>query len=143
MERCAVCKQDVLMSHPLDRCVRCNEPTCPECVFTHVVVCKTCVTSKTPFPRVPTVQEKEQLAERIKHLCSNYDEARQMVESNAYIAVFGDYMTDSPGYAGKVMFVLWSDKPSHYELWTFGNDNYPPLVLQETEKSVMRGPWCK
>lgn len=84
-----------------------------------------------PIPRVPTAEEKEQLVKRIKYRGFDDDEAKQLVEEHAYIAVFDNYMTDSPGYAGKVMLVLWDDKPSDYELWTF-NDEYPPLVLQET-----------
>jgi hypothetical protein len=131
MEKCAVCKQDILMSHPLDRCIRCSEPTCPECVYTQVVVCKTCAASKTPPPRVPTAREKDRLVKLLVSRGQDVDEAMLLVKESAYIAVFDSYITTSPGYAGKVMLVLWDDKPSHYELVTFGNDTYPPIVLQE------------
>jgi hypothetical protein len=133
MERCTICNQDILMSHPLDRCFRCGEPTCPECVYTDIVVCKICMTSKTPTPRVPTAREKHRLAELLVSRSYDADEAKRLVEEHAYIAVFDTYTTTSPGYSGKVMFVLWNDKPSHYELLTFGDDNYSPIVLQEVE----------
>jgi hypothetical protein len=84
-----------------------------------------------PIPRIPTAQEKHRLVELLVTRGQDVDEAKLLVEENAYIAVFDSYITTSPGYAGKVMLVLWDDKPSHYELVTFGDDNYPPIVLQE------------
>ena len=86
-----------------------------------------------PIPRVPTAQEKQHLVELLLARSHDADKAKVLVEENAYIALFDSYITTSPGYAGKVMLVLWDDKPSHYELLTFGNDNYPPIVLQEVE----------
>ena len=67
-------------------------------------------------PRKPTDEEKEQL---IQYLwMSNYvnpkeediAQQREFVDRTA-IAVFDHYTTDSPGYSGKVMLVVWSGSP--------------------------------
>ena len=67
-------------------------------------------------PRKPTEVEKKELMEfQIQDIPPADDEERQnlvnLVET-ASIAVFDDYITDSPGYAGKVMVVVWSHDPA-------------------------------
>lgn len=73
-------------------------------------------------PRHPN---SEELAELLQWQISNqytkephpedlqYD--RDLIETS-YIGVFEDYMTDSPGYAGKVMFIVWPGSPSFFNL---------------------------
>lgn len=67
-------------------------------------------------PRIPTEAEKEQLVQflllREYQNPSGEDEKQErgFVEEAA-IAVFDDYITDGPGYAGKVMIVVWSGSP--------------------------------
>ena len=67
-------------------------------------------------PRKPTEEEKEQLVQYV--ILSQYrnpsDEEEQQERGfveGAAIAVFDHYMTDSPGYAGKVMVVVWPGSP--------------------------------
>ncbi len=43
----------------------------------------------------------------------------QGLMENAAIAVFDDYITDSPGYSGKLIMVVWAGSPSMYEVFTF------------------------
>jgi hypothetical protein len=88
------------------------------------------------IPREPTAEEKQYLVKRFASRRYGSDEAKQQVE-NAHIAVFDNYTAKEPVnpaknvYSGKVMLVLWNDKPSHYELYTFGDDWYAPIVWQE------------
>src|SRR5579872_5791215 len=65
-------------------------------------------------PRRPTKEEKTELLEHIitnKYLGEPTEEDRQddayNIENSVYIAVFDRYSTCSPGYAGKVMVVVW------------------------------------
>jgi hypothetical protein len=76
-------------------------------------------------PRKPTKEEKQELLEFVvahKYVTKPTNEERQddadMIE-NASIAMFDDYITDSPGYAGKVMVVVWSGDPSFTETYTW------------------------
>lgn len=75
-------------------------------------------------PRKPTQEEKDQL---IQYLWQNnyFDPTdedkeweRDFVE-NAAIAVFDHYQTDSPGYVGKVMVVVWSAGPGMIEVFVW------------------------
>lgn len=73
-------------------------------------------------PRRPNDQELKQLQEFI--LKSEYEapgtEDRQEVSDQvlgAYIAVFDYYVTDSVGYSGKIMTVVWPTSPGRYELY--------------------------
>lgn len=40
---------------------------------------------------------------------------------DARIAVFDDYVSDSPGYRGKVMMVVWPGGPSFYQALVWEN----------------------
>jgi hypothetical protein len=69
-------------------------------------------------PRAPTAEEKNELLEFvIAHRYLGEPSAQERaeeavsIESNA-IAVFDDYITDGPGYAGKVMVVVWGGSPA-------------------------------
>jgi len=59
--------------------------------------------------RKPTEAEKEELKSYV-HLelinDQSYDEIECLVD-NAHIGIIQDYISDCPGYAGKLLFVVW------------------------------------
>ena len=85
-------------------------------------------------PRMPTAEEKEQL---VNFMLRDEDpeaydlgkvsmEAEQVIKGYveaACIAVFDHYITDSPGYAGKVMVVVWAGSPKQTETFTWDHGN--------------------
>ena len=42
----------------------------------------------------------------------------------AYIAIFDTYATNSVGYAGKVMVVVYDGSPKYTETFTWGKEGY-------------------
>jgi hypothetical protein len=72
-------------------------------------------------PRPPTSKEITQLK---KLLCPGGVDPLSI--NCAYIAVFDHYITDSPGYAGKLMSVVWDGSPSIYDVyvWVDGKIRY-------------------
>jgi hypothetical protein len=82
-------------------------------------------------PRKPTEQEKRELAEYVienKYRDPSEDERQDemdAVDNNAYIAVFDDYITGSPGYSGKVMTVVWDGSPSFTETYIWERHTLP------------------
>lgn len=73
--------------------------------------------------RKPNAEEKEELAKlsAVNMSGDDYSEedletTRGHVEGSA-IAVFDHYITDSPGYAGKLMSVVWPASPDFYEVY--------------------------
>ncbi len=68
-------------------------------------------------PRNPTQDEKDQLVQYLwlknyKDPTETDKEQEQDFVEKAAIAVFDHYTTDSPGYSGKVMVVVWAGSPS-------------------------------
>ncbi len=85
-------------------------------------------------PRTVDTEEKgELLAYCLEHYHSEASasgrEEQELFLANAAIAAFDRYSTDGPGYAGKLMMVVWSGSPSFYTvfIWTDG-------VLHEVER---------
>ena len=82
------------------------------------------------IPRQPTEEEKKQLVEFLfeeRPYDANDDEVREEIEArvaDAYIAVFDDYITNSVGYAGKVMVVVYDGSPEFTETFTWGDEGY-------------------
>ena len=76
------------------------------------------------IPRLPTETEQRELAELTltdkneEPTSENIAEELQHVEA-AYIAVFDNYMTDCPGYTGKLMVVVWGGSPDIHEVFTW------------------------
>ena len=71
--------------------------------------------------RSPTADEIQELKDL---LCpTGVDE---LTIDCAYIAVFENYVTDSPGFAGKLMSVVWGGSPSTYDvyIWDDGKLQY-------------------
>ena len=78
-------------------------------------------------PRKPTEAEKEELiAYNTKRSYKNPTEADKEDEQgfveNAAIAVFDHYITDSPGYSGKVMVVVWGGSPGLTETYIWNRE---------------------
>ena len=86
--------------------------------------------------RKPTEAEKEELiAYNTKRMYRNptneeKEEQRGFVEG-ASIAVFDNYITDGPGYAGKVMVVVWSGSPTFTETYTWNKGNIESLTIEQ------------
>ena len=80
-------------------------------------------------PRKPTNKEKKELVtyilfdEFVKSSYSGEDKkaVEGLVEQSA-IAVFDHYITDSPGYAGKVMVVVWSGDPAYTDTYIWDRE---------------------
>ena|SRR5579872_785964 len=76
-------------------------------------------------PRKPTEEEKKELLECLIEEKYTYPPSKEEREDdagsieNASIAVFDHYTTDSPGYQGKVMVVVWSGSPTFTETYTW------------------------
>lgn len=90
-------------------------------------------------PRKPTQQEKQELIEHVAKRAYNQPteaeivEAREEVEGwleSAAVSVFDSYITDSPGYAGKILIVVWSADPSMTEtyIWHDGQIANVPIL---------------
>ncbi len=87
------------------------------------------MSSSSLTPRLPNFDERNQL---IRWLCETgheRDDAEAFVESAA-VAVFDRYVTDGPGYAGKLMSVVWAGSPSMAAVYTWSNGR---LVEEELE----------
>ena len=59
---------------------------------------------KLQFGDTPTQEEREDMRLRIPE---------------CYIAVFDQFVSDSPGYVGKLMLVIWSTGPNMYEAYVW------------------------
>jgi len=75
--------------------------------------------------RKPTAEEKKDL---VSYLCNEEEIANpsdmELADKEAFveqaaIAVFDHYVTDSPGYAGKLMMVVWSGSPGVHEVFVW------------------------
>jgi hypothetical protein len=74
-----------------------------------------------PAPRLPTEKEKMLLTCYLTDMGEQDDVAREIVDS-ARIAVIIDYMSDGPGYYGKIMLVVWPGGPELFDAFTFYTD---------------------
>ena len=76
-------------------------------------------------PRKPTeVEKKEIVAYVLAHDFENDENERENVEGyveNAAIAVFDDYITGGPGYAGKVMVVVYDGATTQTETYSWNS----------------------
>ena len=63
--------------------------------------------------------ELRQLQIWLVHQYPQFDmaDAWRYIQDLAYIAVFDDYITDAPGYSGKVMVVVWALSPRDYDVY--------------------------
>jgi len=75
-------------------------------------------------PRKPNQEEITQLAGYVHLKCKwteTLEEARLWIKDTC-VAVFDHYMSDCPGYAGKLMMVVWGAGPASYMvfIWIAG-----------------------
>ena len=93
-------------------------------------------------PRKPTQEETRELAEYVAKQEYEHPTEADIVEAkeeaegwleNAAVAVYDHYITDSPGYAGKVMVVVWPAGPSVTEtyIWRDGQITEVPIDTQK------------
>lgn len=75
-------------------------------------------------PRKPNAKERRQLldwlADQRKEPSILENEEEEI--AGCAIAVFDGYITDGPGYCGKIMTVVWSGAPSIFNVFTFNTD---------------------
>ncbi len=93
-------------------------------------------------PRKPTREEKRQLAEFIlrgeepelfdlgKVDPERKTEVEEAIEAAA-IAVYDSYITDSVGYAGKIMVVVWPAGPAYTQTYTWYSDGAREYLAEE------------
>lgn len=81
-------------------------------------------------PRQPSADEKKALAAYCakKGPCSEVKQRARV--DKAYIAVFDTYSNGGPGYAGKVMAVLWEEALFDYELFYWPHGELAPAPQQ-------------
>ena len=84
------------------------------------------------IPRKPTETEKSNLAywaadEMGGFEANDHLKQAQNLVNDAAIAVFDNYVSDSPGYTGKVMTVVWGLGPSMYEAFIWRNNELVKL----------------
>jgi hypothetical protein len=93
-------------------------------------------TKDTRQPRKPNEIELKQLTQftslQYKFSSSSIENEKEAANqvSRAFIAVFDDYCTGSPGWAGKLMVVVWDGSPGQYEVYTWQDGK---LERQEKE----------
>lgn len=98
-------------------------------------------------PRSPNPKEIDQLMALI--LLNTYPDglmataeertnAQRLVES-ASVAVFDNYAADSPGYAGKLMSVIWPGGPDLYEAYIWRNGEITRVYQDEGLQSKEKG----
>ena len=76
-------------------------------------------------PRKPTPEEKAELAalnaqQNSTENSSEQSEIWTSIVDYAYIAVFDDYVTGCPGWAGKLMVVIFDGSPCEYQVYLWG-----------------------
>lgn len=71
-------------------------------------------------PRKPTAEEKKELIDHMVSLGYDREDEKSNV-NNSYIAVFDRYISDTPGYVGKLMFVVWGF-PSAYNVFIWEDE---------------------
>jgi hypothetical protein len=75
------------------------------------------------IPRLPTDDELDQMAVAVagEEVGYNKDESLEFLQA-ARVAVFDDYISDGPGYVGKVATVVWPGGPSLFDVFTWDGD---------------------
>ena len=60
----------------------------------------------------------------------NPEEAAEDLVKNYWFAVFDDYISDGPGYAGKILFAVWG-LPEFYEVYIWEDGKIRALPQDE------------
>jgi hypothetical protein len=77
-----------------------------------------------PEPRKPTEEEITSILEYLGHVDKLERVEHRNIIKRAYIAVFDNYMPDTPGWTGKAIAILWPGDVSLYEVLTVDNDGH-------------------
>ncbi len=89
--------------------------------------------------RKPTEQEKKELVDYL--VKEGYIEAPEpdedLFDGTIYAAVFDNYITDGPGYAGRVMVVVWSGAPEFTETYIWRR----PILPEDEDKLMGEIDW--
>lgn len=90
------------------------------------------------IPRKPTEEEYLQLFslewERQYGGSKNDPKEEETLRAfirDAAIAVFDGYITDGPGYVGKIMVVVWTGSPTFYEAYTWNMQTHRIRVCKQ------------
>lgn len=73
---------------------------------------------------------KQELKELTQYLIKEQSYDKENAE-DCVVGVFPKYITDCPGYTGKVMFVVWSGAPSFYEVFIWDINKNIKQVQQD------------
>ena len=73
-------------------------------------------TPSAQVPRAASAAELDELRAYCNDLCGEPD-----LVNGACVAVFDDYATDCPGYAGKILLVAWCGMPSQVDSFVWIN----------------------
>lgn len=90
--------------------------------------------------REPTVAEKADIAEYLNAECGGNTEPEygtEMVE-RSWIGVADRYISDGPGYAGKVIAVIYPAGPETHDILYYGKDG--KLVRAISEREIVLPP---
>jgi hypothetical protein len=90
-------------------------------------------------PRKPTDAEKKELLDFLigEGYIEKPDEDEDLFDGSIYAAVFDDYITGGPGYAGKVMVVVWDGSPSFTETYYWPR----PFLTEDDHKLIGEIDW--
>ncbi len=75
---------------------------------------------QSPIPRSADATELDQLVHWLCEQGHDEDDAT-LTARIAYIAVYDNYMTDGPGYTGKLMSVVWGGSPDTVNIFVWKN----------------------
>lgn len=73
-------------------------------------------------PRSPHVTELMELTSWLCEQGHDVDDAT-LTAGTAYVAVYDDYVTDCPGYRGKLMSVVWDGSPDCFDVFIWSDDS--------------------
>src|ERR1043165_9426305 len=100
-------------------------------------VAKAKTSSALNKPRSPNDSELEQLANWLR--TQGHEETDAFwISRSAYIAVYDDYITGCPGYAGKVMSVVWDGGPSFFDVFAWHDGKIERSGREYDEKTCDR-----
>lgn len=83
-------------------------------------------------PLKPTEQDLDNLFQFYcdEGILDDTPETKEMLKS-AYIAKFPKYITDCPGFAGRIFAIIWSGSPNFYDVVTQTADGKMNLAERE------------
>jgi hypothetical protein len=89
-------------------------------------------------PRSPNDEELRQLAGYLFSTGEYEHEYALAIAQEASVAVYDHYITDGPGYVGKVMSVVWSGSPTFFDVFTWEDGHFTRNGREYDEKTCDR-----